>query len=42
MTSLVSLSLTLYIVLVNSIELEQANARRAEPLKKVVFKIAVL
>ena len=35
---LVSLLLTLYIVLVNSIEFEQVNAGWAEPLKKGVFK----
>ena len=35
---LVSLLLTLYIVLVNSIECEQVNTGCAEPLKKGVFK----
>ena len=40
---LVSLLLTFYIVLGNSIECEQVNAGWAEPLKKKVFlKIAVL
>ena len=34
---LLSLLLTLYIVLVNSIELEHVNAGWAEPLKRSVF-----
>ena len=36
--ALVSLLLTLYIALVNSIEWEQVNANWAEPLKKGDFK----
>ena len=39
---LVPLLVTLYIVLVNSIEFEQPIAGRAETLKEGVFKIAVL
>ena len=35
---LVSLLLTLYIALVNSIEFEQVNACKAEPLKKGAFE----
>ena len=39
---LVSLLLTLYTVLVNSIEFEQVNASWAEPQKEVFLKIFVL
>ena len=35
---LVSLFLTMYTVLVNSIEFEQVNGGLAEPLKRGVFK----